>query len=62
MNNFKTEDFLDDLLRNLEINTGMLNSNGIAAIDNQFEKFINIFQNTLNKHAPIRQKTKKREN
>ena len=51
--NFNTENFLIELSENLSI----INNN--CTVDEQFERFLDIFNITLSKHAPLRRKSRK---
>ena len=51
--NFNTENFLIELIEDLNV----FHDNYI--VDEQFERFLNIFNITLSKHAPLRRKSRK---
>ena len=51
--NVNTENFLNELSENLYI----FHNN--YTVDEQFEKILDIFNNTLSKHAPLKRKSRK---
>ena len=56
LKNFNTENFLIKLSENLNV----FHDN--YTVDEQFERFLDIFNITLSKHAPLRRKCKKEKN